>query len=241
LRVFNRLDELQSSLDALVLPRQLSEDTEVLSQIVELLDELLLVTSANTGLEHENITQSDVWIFKMLGRRIERAHQIAVTVSTVLTEHRDSRLLLEYLLRLFDSVMTYRARYHSGLNNKLVVQLLLLDEVNPRSLAYQFKCMETLIAQLPGRRHVSNTDPLNRLAVAGLSRVRLADPQQLLSDDRDARQSLQKFLRVLQELSGSMADAITSQYFTHTEVIHQLAGNSPATIPAESVQPGAGA
>ncbi|MEM7257568.1 MAG: circularly permuted type 2 ATP-grasp protein [Pseudomonadota bacterium] len=230
LRVFNRLDELQTALGSLQLPRRLSDDAPALSQIVELLDELLLVTSANTGLEHENITQSDVWIFKMLGRRIERAHQIAVTVSTIMTEHRDSRLLLEYLLRLFDSVMTYRARYRSGLNNRLVVQLLLLDEVNPRSLAYQFKCIEELIAQLPGRRHVAGHDPLNRLAVAGLSRVRLADPDQLLSDERDARQSLQKFLRVLQDLSASMADAVTAQYFTHTETRHQLAQNniSPA-------------
>jgi uncharacterized circularly permuted ATP-grasp superfamily protein/uncharacterized alpha-E superfamily protein len=236
LRVFNRLDELQTSLDSLVLPRQLSEDSAALSQIVELLDELLLVTSANTGLEHENITQSDVWLFKMLGRRIERAHQIAVTVSSVLAEHRDNRLLLEYLLRLFDSVMTYRARYRSGLNSRLVVQLLLLDEVNPRSLAYQFQCMETLIAQLPGRRNVSNIDPLNRLAVAGLSRVRLADPQQLLSEERDARQSLQKFLRVLQELSASMADAITSQYFTHTETSYQLA-NSISSVRNNDVTP----
>ena len=226
LRVFNRINELQTGLAALSLPKDFCEDAIALDQIVEVLDELLLVASANTGLEHENLTHSDVWIFKMLGRRIERAHQISVTVSAVLAVHRDNQRLLEYLLRVFDSVMTYRARYRSGLDNRLVLQLLLLDEINPRSLAYQFKGIQDLIGELPGRRNVSHTDPLNRLAVAGLSRVRLADPDQLLKEDRDARQSLQKFLRVLQDLSASMTNAITSQYFTHTELRHQLGRNS---------------
>ena len=149
-----------------MLTKDLCEDATALGQTLERLDELLLVMSANTGLEHENVTHGDVWMFTMLGRRIERAHQIAVTVSAVMSVHRDNPRLLEYLLRLFDSVMTYRARYHSGLDNRLVLQLLLLDEINPRSLAYQFKCIQDLIADLPGRRAISNGDPLNRLAVA---------------------------------------------------------------------------
>ena len=113
---------------------------------------------------------------------------------------------------------TYRSRYRSGLDNRLVLQLLLLDEVNPRSLAYQFKCIQELLDQIPGRRRTSgNLDPMNRLAVAGLSRVRLADPQALLTEDNDARQNLNRFLNELQKLPDSMADAITAQYFTHTE------------------------
>jgi uncharacterized circularly permuted ATP-grasp superfamily protein/uncharacterized alpha-E superfamily protein len=227
LRVLNRLNDLQAGLASLALPKDLCEDAVALGQTLELLDELLLVMSANTGLEHENVTHGDVWMFTMLGRRIERAHQISVTVSAVMSVHRENPRLLEYLLRLFDSVMTYRARYQSGLDNRLVLQLLLLDEINPRSLAYQFKCIQELIADLPGRRVVSNGDPLNRLAVAGLSRVRLADPEQLLNTDKDVRQSLQKFLRVLQDLSASMTNAITAQYFTHTETRQQI---GPANV-----------
>ncbi len=222
LRVFTRLSDLQSALGSLQLNPDLCSDAIALNQTLEILDELQLVTSASTGLEHENVTHSEDWLFTMLGRRIERAHQISVTVNTAMAVDQNNPRVLESLLRLFDSVMTYRSRYRSGLDNRLVLQLLLLDEINPRSLAYQFKCIHELIDALPGRRTAGNLDPISRLAVAGLSRVRLADPETLLNQDRDARQNLHKFLKVLQQLPASMADAVTGQYFTHTEKRQEL-------------------
>ncbi|OED36400.1 hypothetical protein AB833_27695 [Chromatiales bacterium (ex Bugula neritina AB1)] len=222
LRVFTRLSDLQSALAVLELPADLSADNGALSQTIEVLDELQLLTSASTGLGHENVTHSESWQFMMLGKRIERAHQISVTVNTVMSVDRSNQRVLETLLRLFDSVMTYRSRYRSGLDNRRVLQLLLLDEINPRSLAYQFKHICELIDALPGRRVSGSIDPISRLAVAGLSRVRLAEPQALLDEDRDARQNLHKFLKVLQQLPASMADAITAQYFTHSEKAQNL-------------------
>ena len=217
LRIFTRLSDLQASLSQLQLDESICTDKSLLSKTIQLLDELLITTLAGIGLEHENVTHTDVWQFAMLGRRIERAHQISATVNTVMSCERENQRVLESLLRLFDSVMTYRSRYRSGLDNRLVLQLLLLDEVNPRSLAYQFKCIQELLDQIPGRRTSGNLDPMNRLAVAGLSRVRLADPRELLNEDNNARQNLNRFLEELQQLPASMADAITAQYFTHTE------------------------
>jgi len=124
LRIFTRLSDLQTALSELRLAEGLCADKNALSKIIQLLDELL---------------NTDVWQFAMLGRRIERANQISATVNTVMSCERENQRVLESLLRLFDSVMTYRSRYRSGLDNRLVLQLLLLDEVNPRSLAYQFK------------------------------------------------------------------------------------------------------
>lgn len=226
LRVFNRLNDLSIALNTMDIPADLCTNSDALSQVLTVLDDLLLVTSASTGLSHENVTHGDGWHFMMLGRRIERAHQIAATVGAMLSIDRNNERLLEYLLRLFDSVMTYRSRYRSGLNNRLVIQLVIMDEINPRSLAYQFHCIHELTAALPGRRVTTTNDPLKRLASAGLSRVRLADPDSLISSERDSRQSLQRFLRVLQQVPASMADAITAQYFTHTEAGQQLASTS---------------
>ena len=217
LRIFTRLSDLQIELSQLQMDRGLCADKGSLGRAIQLLDELLITTIAGVGLEHENVTHTDVWLFAMLGRRIERAHHISATVNTFMATDRDNKRVLESLLRLFDSVMTYRSRYRSGLDNRLVLQLLLLDEVNPRSLAYQFKSIQELIDQIPGRRTHGNLDPMNRLAVAGLSRVRLADPHTLLSESNDARQNLNRFLKELHKLPGSMAEAITAQYFTHTE------------------------
>ena len=217
LRIFTRLSDLQTALRQLQLDKDLLTDKRSLSNTIQLLNDLLITTLAGIGLEHENVTHTDVWQFAMLGRRIERAHQTAVTVNTIMSTDRDNERVLETLLRLFDSVMTYRSRYRSGLDSRLVLQLLLLDEVNPRSMAYQFKVIQELIEQIPGRGTTGSNDPLNRLAIAGLSRVRLADSQTLLSEHRDARQNLNRFLKELLKMPSSMAEAITSQYFTHTE------------------------
>lgn len=222
IRVWNRVDDLQSALQSLPLAAGFCSDTERLAETIDVLDELLQVTSACSGLVHENMTHGDGWLFMLLGRRVERAIQISKTVDTMLSVDKENSRLLEYLLRLFDSVMTYRSRYRSGLDIRLVVQLLLLDEINPRSLAYQFRHIDELINELPGRRSRSTVDPLRKLAVAGLSRVRLADPDALLSAGRDARQNFARFLKVLQELPTSMADAISAHYFTHTESRHRV-------------------
>jgi len=242
LRIFTRLSDLQTALSQLQLNDDICTDKNSLSKTILLLDDLLITTVAGIGLEHENVTHTDVWQFAMLGRRIERAHQISATVNTVMSCEREDQRVLESLLRLFDSVMTYRSRYRSGLDNRLVLQLLLLDEVNPRSLAYQFKCIQDLLDQIPGRRKTSgNLDPMNRLAVAGLSRVRLADPRALLSEDNDARQNLSRFLDELQGLPNLMAEAITAQYFTHTEKRQDVGNfNSAPEETAKSFDHGAG-
>ncbi|MEM9603059.1 MAG: circularly permuted type 2 ATP-grasp protein [Pseudomonadota bacterium] len=216
-RVFNRLRDTQGLLDTLALPADFSSHDEHLGNTLHVLDELLLLTAASTGLGHENITHSDDWLFTQLGRRIERANQIAVTVAAALSSDRYNARLMENLLRLFDSVMTYRSRYRSDLDLRRVVQLLLLDEINPRSLAYQLAAAHDVIERLPERRAVAGHDALGKLAIAAVSQVRLADPNRLLSDDRDNWQSLQKFLKGVQDLTESMADAINGVYFSHTE------------------------
>ncbi len=217
LRVFDRIDTLQMSLQSLELSNQFCSDSDELNEVIHYIDALMLATSAFAGLSHENITHTDVWGFLMLGRSLERAHQIIVTVGAVNLSDQENDLVLEYSLRLFDSVMTYRARYSSTLDSQRVLSLLLMDELNPRSLAYQFVRIENLVDTLPGRKSDSSADTLKRLAFAGSSRVRLADIEPLLNAGNNSRQSLPKFLKVLEELPIRMTNAITKQYFTHTE------------------------
>ncbi len=59
--------------------------------------------------------------------------------------------LLEALLEIADSSMTYRRRYMSRLQTAPVLDLLLADEDNPRSLAYQLAALPTSIDACPER------------------------------------------------------------------------------------------
>lgn len=230
LRVLNQLDDTREQLVSNVTPALFKEDSDILEKITDQLDTTLMSLSAFAGLAHENFTHGDGWRFMMLGRRLERVSHTALIVNTMLSkDDREDTMLLESLLKLFDSAMTYRSRYRSQIDVRLVLQLLLLDEYNPRSLAFQLKEIEHNIALLPGRRRIAHNDPLARLAIAGLSRVRLADANVLLAAKRDSRQNLSKFLEVLQHLPNGMAEVLTSTYFTHVEASQQLSDIMPTT------------
>lgn len=217
LLVLNKLDDISVHLVDHIPQSPLLEDSEVQEMISAQLDDTLMSLSAFAGLAHENFTHGDGWRFMMLGRRLERVSHSASIINTMLSKNKDDTFLLESLLRLFDSTMTYRSRYRSQIDVELVLQLLLLDEYNPRSLAFQLNEVQEAIGQLPGRRRVSHADPLARLAISGLSRVRLADTTALLSAKRDSRQNLPKFLGVLEQLPNKMAELLTATYFTHVE------------------------
>ncbi|MFX8708326.1 alpha-E domain-containing protein, partial [Acinetobacter baumannii] len=72
-----------------------------------------------------------------LGRRLERGLGICSTVSFLAGEDGEHNDALGALLDLSDSQITYRTRYLTGPRRAPVLDLLLLDPENPRSLAYQ--------------------------------------------------------------------------------------------------------
>ncbi|MFK7853436.1 MAG: circularly permuted type 2 ATP-grasp protein [Granulosicoccus sp.] len=231
LQVLNRLDDGRVQLVNNVSANKFLDDSNLLEQMSDQLDNSLMTLSAFAGLAHDNFTHGDGWRFMMLGRHLERIRSSVIIVNTMLSKNQTDTLLLETLLRQFDSVMTYRSRYRSQIDARLVLQLLLLDERNPRSLAFQFLEVERKISELPGRRLLSQADPLSRLAISGLSRVRLADPDALLMAKKDSRQNLPKFLGVLESLPDNMAELLSATYFSHVETSQQLSDLAPTMQP----------
>jgi uncharacterized alpha-E superfamily protein len=61
----------------------------------------------------------------------------------------DHTSTLELLLELADSTMTYRGRYKSGARLPQVLDLLLADNSNPRSLMFQLDAVAAHIAVMP--------------------------------------------------------------------------------------------
>ena len=238
MRTLNEMDDRAGRLVALADAPRLGEDPDALIATVDALDELQLVLAAFAGLAHENLTHGDGWRFLMLGRRVERARLTAVILARMLErDHTDERRL-ELLLQLLDSTMTYRSRYRTLLDARLALELLALDESNPRALAYQFAEIERLVQHLPGRRPAAVPDALTRAATAGLSRVRLTDVRALVEEGPDARrsrrQSLGKFLEILQSLPNELSSLLTGHYFTHVEIRRQV-GVPGSDEPIESV------
>ena len=230
LLVLNELGEAQRRLHASARVAPPARDPQVLMERVETLDRLLGTLAAFAGLTHENFTHGDGWSFLMLGRRISRASIGATVLGTMLARDADDSRLLESLLRLFDSVMTYRSRYRSRVEPRLAVHLLALDETNPRSLAFQFAEIERLVRLLPGVRAAGPPGVVERHAVAGVSRVRLADAGALVAARGDSRQSLARFLDVLESIPAELGEALTARYFSHVEARQDLTERGGVTI-----------
>src|SRR6202040_1498063 len=86
------------------------------------------------------ITRGPGWHFLNIGRRIERSVQlIELLRSIVVPIDPENWPSLEMLLEVADSSITYRSRYFTVLQAAPVVDLLMNDEANPRSLAFQVK------------------------------------------------------------------------------------------------------
>jgi uncharacterized alpha-E superfamily protein len=130
------------------------------------LNTLIVDLAAFSGMEMENMTRGLGWRFLDFGRRLERSVHIsdllrsAVTISneslpgsrqTQSSEVLPSKTsaILEPVLEIADSVMTYRRRYLTSAQLSSVLELLLLDEGNPRALTFQLAAMIEHLSQMP--------------------------------------------------------------------------------------------
>ncbi len=120
-----------------------------LAHALTLLNTLVMNLGAFSGMEMENMTRGHGWRFLDLGRRLERAHQLAEVVRAALGPQIKTGTVLEPLLEIADSSMTYRRRYFAQAQLPSVLELLLLDGSNPRSLAFQLQALTEHAANLP--------------------------------------------------------------------------------------------
>lgn len=110
--------------------------------------ELLERVSALSGLLAENFVRGPSWRFVDMGRRLERALALCGAMPALVGDD-DAPEPLGVLLDLSDSQITYRSRYLTAPRRAPVLDLLLLDPDNPRSLAYQAEALVRHIAALP--------------------------------------------------------------------------------------------
>jgi len=110
----------------------------------------LELLSAFSGMERENLTRGTGWLFLSIGRRLERAIFLARQLREVTTplEEQDWPLL-ECLLEVADSSMAYRTRYYTTLQPLALLDVLMADEKNPRSLDFQLSHLLELYEKLP--------------------------------------------------------------------------------------------
>ncbi|MFN0068152.1 MAG: circularly permuted type 2 ATP-grasp protein [Limisphaerales bacterium] len=193
-----------------------------------LLNQLLVTLAAVNGLANENVTRAQSWRFLDLGHRLERALFLATLLDRALAapDPHDTGLL-DMLLEAGDSSITYRSRYNLVPHLAAVVDLLTLDDRNPRSLLFQFETMAAHFAQLPGAGQSALPGPAERLMLETLTRLRLADPTEL-SQATPRRSTMRGVLRDAAAALPRLSDQLALVYFAHATIARAGAGETPA-------------
>ena len=200
-----------------------------LGEVLDLLDRRVVALAAFGGFVAESMTRGQGWRFLDMGRRMERALQLVGLLRGALVAVSGIEgPLLEALLEIADSSMTYRRRYMSTLQTAPVLDLLLADEDNPRSLAFQLAALADAVDDLPRVDTSPGRSPEQRLVLAALTRVRVADIGRLAQADADGRRTeLEALLAGLETDLPVLSDSLTRHYLSHLQVSRQFAVSSP--------------
>jgi uncharacterized circularly permuted ATP-grasp superfamily protein/uncharacterized alpha-E superfamily protein len=158
--------------------------------------------SALAGLAAENMGRSDGWRFHDMGRRMERAINGCRLIG-LFGGDQASDDDLTVLLDLMDSQISYRTRYLAGPALAPVRDLLALEPINPRAVAWQALRMAEHVAALPTLRADGMPEEPRRLADALAARLApLTGDMLTMADMADAESRLL-----------ALSDAIGQRYF----------------------------
>jgi uncharacterized circularly permuted ATP-grasp superfamily protein/uncharacterized alpha-E superfamily protein len=195
-----------------------------LQAALDRLDGALFTLAAFGGQAMEGMTREKGWRFLDIGRRIERASSL-LTVLRFGLQRSDAieGNRLEALLDIANSSMTYRSRYMTGFEAAPVLDLLVMDEINPRSLAFQLAELAQHVDQLVGDSRTATRPPEQRIAMSALTAVRLIDILALAQPNPRKQRAalvelLDRFNRDLNELSA----VLMRTYLSHARKIQHL-------------------
>jgi uncharacterized alpha-E superfamily protein len=157
------------------------------------------------------MTRDHGWRLLTVGRLLERLMGVASRLDAFLqTQALASAAGIELLLELFDSAITFRARYQRHDDLLALADLLVLDSANPRAFAGVLRRLRTEVGKLPGPPEALR--PLLAMlptAGTGLTLEALRD-----ADDASISRALQVLAVSLQGQGAALANRISERYFT---------------------------
>ena len=120
------------------------------------------------------------------------------------------------LLQIADSSITYRTRYFTAMRTEFVLALLLADETNPRSVAFQLATLLDHTRELPRRAEDEGEPDGSSVAAQLVASVREADMEDLATRDALGNTAaLEDLLKQLKTGLYDISDAISARYFSH--------------------------
>jgi len=190
------------------------------------LDEVLLLLLSFSGQTMDGMTRDNGWRFLDVGRRLERAADTCdVVVHAMVEPGGDEAARLPVLLEIANSAMTYRSRYVFGPDPAPVLDLLLADESNPRSVAFQVSALYQHMRSLRVDHDAPAKGKEQRIVHAIFSKMRLIDVDALAVLKRGGRRvRLAVLLRRITRAMEDLSRTLTRSYLTHAQTVRPMGG-----------------
>jgi uncharacterized alpha-E superfamily protein len=190
-------------------------------EALRILEALSGHTAAMTGAQTDRMTRDDGWRLLSSGRHLERLGFLASSLGHAFeTGAVFDEAGFEALISLFDSTITFHAQYQQRHDIPALLDLLVLDRDNPRSLGWVAQTLRGRLARLSG----SAPGKMPEIALS------VPDPQTWSLEEiceRDAEGRYGKLLDLLGHCSDAaykLSDDLGARYFTHSGEARQSVG-----------------
>ena len=177
-----------------------------LTEILAWLDRTVSSLTTLSGFVLDGMTRDEGWRFLSIGRRLERLSFQSLAILTAMNGELDAGL--SWLLRLGDSVVTYHSRYMARPEWLPVLDLLVADGSNPRSLLFQAKGIDSYLEKMRSSHGCcTGCEPFSEMVVA-LTHLQAEDlrPESL---------RLRRVIEGLRYESYALSDALAQRFFNH--------------------------
>ena len=184
-------------------------------EALETLSNLVLGLAAFSGMEMENMTRGHSWRFLDLGRRLERAQKLVALIKAAIHPSPRNDAVLGPLLEVCDSAMTYRRVYHARPHFAPLLDLLLADETNPRSLTWQLGQLARHAAKLPRDGREGSENGEKQQVDAMLSQLAGVNFERFTEVGENTPEPVVKLCDDLTAGLDGFAETISQHYFAH--------------------------
>jgi uncharacterized circularly permuted ATP-grasp superfamily protein/uncharacterized alpha-E superfamily protein len=204
----------------------LSTDAEyATAEAIAALQNASELLAAITGSQTDRMVRDDGWRLLSMGRHIERLITLARALSLAL-EHGcvHDAAGFEAVVALFDSTITFHAQYQQRRDMVALIDLLVMDRDNPRSLAWVVQTLRSRLAKLS-----NSATPQDAVLARGLP-----DPDawvlpdlsnwQRSSDGQRVWSDLATVLEGCEVAAIELSDEITRLHFSHADQRNQSLG-----------------
>ncbi|HEX2885327.1 circularly permuted type 2 ATP-grasp protein [Vineibacter terrae] len=218
--------DMIATLDALLgaVTRRLAQARGDVDRLLAALGDLIRFVATFAGLSQENVTRGSGWRFLDIGRRLERAY---FTCRGVLSPFTQTPMVWESAMRLAlelcDSTITYRTRYLGALEPAPTLDLVLLDDSNPRAVAFQLHAIHHHLDELGRATGSEVAFPAAQHVGALHDAVMLfARDERAWRHEGLALAQLRHALDRLETGLGQLSDELTRHYFSLVPAAHAL-------------------